>query len=106
MFLGAETMRPLIQRSVPDAEFMTRPRMSVLRYSGQKKVTRLPPRSAVVAFSGARVYALAELVRRQRGGAQATHHGCIDQIQNVLTCHSSNDRQSQRQDLTASFGGR
>jgi ATP-dependent RNA helicase SUPV3L1/SUV3 len=69
MFLGAETMRPVIQRLVPDAEFMTRPRMSVLRYSGHKKVTRLPPRSAVVAFSAAQVYALAELVRRQRGGA-------------------------------------
>ena len=69
MFLGAETIRPLIEQLVPEAEFTTRPRMSVLRYSGQKKVTRLPPRSAVVAFSGARVYALAELVRRQRGGA-------------------------------------
>jgi ATP-dependent RNA helicase SUPV3L1/SUV3 len=69
MFLGAETVRPLIERLVPDAEFMTRPRMSVLRYTAQKKVTRLPPRSAVVAFSAARVYALAELVRRQRGGA-------------------------------------
>ncbi|MEQ8229892.1 MAG: helicase-related protein [Rhodospirillales bacterium] len=69
MFLGAETIRPLIEHLVPDVEFMTRPRMSVLRYSGQKKVTRLPPRSAVVAFSAARVYALAELVRRQRGGA-------------------------------------
>ena len=69
MFLGAETIRPLIQQLVPEAEFMTRPRMSVLRYSGHKKVTRLPPRSAVVAFSAAQVYALAELVRRQRGGA-------------------------------------
>ena len=69
MFLGAETVRPLIEHLVPGAEFMSRPRMSVLRYSGQKKVTRLPPRSAVVAFSAARVYALAELVRRQRGGA-------------------------------------
>ncbi|MEQ9684433.1 MAG: helicase-related protein, partial [Rhodospirillales bacterium] len=69
MFLGAETARPLIQQLVPDAEFMTRPRMSVLRHSGHKKVTRLPPRSAVVAFSAAQVYGLAELVRRQRGGA-------------------------------------
>ena len=69
MFLGAETVRPLIQQLVPEAEFMTRPRMSVLRHSGHKKVTRLPPRSAVVAFSAAQVYGLAELVRRQRGGA-------------------------------------
>ncbi|PIW27995.1 MAG: disulfide oxidoreductase [Rhodospirillales bacterium CG15_BIG_FIL_POST_REV_8_21_14_020_66_15] len=69
MLLGAETIRPLIQRLAPEAEFMTRPRLSVLRYTGPKKVTRLPPRSAVVAFSAAQVYALAELVRRQRGGA-------------------------------------
>ncbi|MEK9672533.1 MAG: helicase-related protein [Rhodospirillaceae bacterium] len=69
LFLGAETIRPLIQRLVPDAHFTSRPRMSVLRYSGKKKVTRLPARSAIVAFSSAQVYALAELVRRQRGGA-------------------------------------
>ena len=69
LFLGAETIQPLIRRLVPKVEFVTRPRMSVLRYSGVKKVTRLPSRSAVVAFSAAQVYALAELVRRQRGGA-------------------------------------
>ena len=69
MFLGASTIAPLIRRLVPGAEFTTRPRLSTLRYAGQKKVTRLPPRSAVVAFSSSQVYALAELVRRQRGGA-------------------------------------
>src|SRR5690242_19395780 len=68
MFLGAETIKPLMRRLVPDAEFQTRPRYSTLRYSGYKKLTRLPRRSAVVAFAVSDVFALAELVRRQRGG--------------------------------------
>jgi ATP-dependent RNA helicase SUPV3L1/SUV3 len=68
MFLGADTIRPLMRRLVPDAEYVTRPRFSTLRYTGHKKVTRLPRRSAVVAFSLADVFSLAELVRRQRGG--------------------------------------
>ena len=69
MFLGAETMRGAIQRFVPQAHFITRPRFSDLAYTGAKKLTRLPRRSAVVAFSADDVYGLAELVRRQRGGA-------------------------------------
>ncbi len=68
MFLGAETIQPLIRRLVPRAEFITRPRFSQLTYAGHKKLTRLPPRSAVVAFSATDVYAMAELIRRQRGG--------------------------------------
>ena len=68
MFLGAETIKPLIRNLVPEAEFVTRPRFSTLRYSGQRKITRLAPRSAIVAFSAADVYAIAELVRRHRGG--------------------------------------
>lgn len=68
MFLGADTIRPLMRRLVPDADYVTRPRLSTLSYTGHKKVTRLPPRSAVVAFAVADVFALAELVRRQRGG--------------------------------------
>ncbi len=69
MFLGAETIKPLLRRLVPEAEFLTRPRLSQLSYGGPRKLTRLPPRSAVVAFSAADVYGLAEMVRRQRGGA-------------------------------------
>jgi len=68
MLLGAETIRPLIAKLVPGTEFITRPRLSQLTYAGYKKLTRLPPRSAVVAFSAADVYSLAELIRRQRGG--------------------------------------
>ncbi len=69
MFLGASTMEPLIRRLVPDAEIVGRPRLSTLSYAGSKKLTRLPRRSAIVAFSTDRVYAIAELIRRQRGGA-------------------------------------
>jgi ATP-dependent RNA helicase SUPV3L1/SUV3 len=68
MFLGSETARFLIRQLVPSCEFVTRPRFSTLSYAGHKKVTRLPPRSAIVAFSAAEVYRIAELVRRQRGG--------------------------------------
>jgi ATP-dependent RNA helicase SUPV3L1/SUV3 len=68
MFLGAETIRPLLQRLVPQAEIETRPRLSQLHYAGPEKLVRLPPRSAVVAFSASEVYAIAELIRRRRGG--------------------------------------
>jgi ATP-dependent RNA helicase SUPV3L1/SUV3 len=68
MFLGAETIRPLLQRLVPQAEIETRPRLSSLTHAGAAKLTRLPPRSAIVAFSATEVYAIAEAVRRRRGG--------------------------------------
>src|ERR1700681_678363 len=68
MFLGSDTIRPLMRRLVPNAEYISRPRFSTLSHTGYKKVTRLPPRSAVVAFAVADVFSLAELVRRQRGG--------------------------------------
>ena len=69
LFLGAAAMGPLIRRLLPEAEFVTRERFSSLTYAGSKKLTRLPRRTAVVAFSAESVYAIAELIRRQRGGA-------------------------------------
>ncbi|HEY2753179.1 helicase-related protein [Phenylobacterium sp.] len=69
MLLGAGTMAPLVRRLLPHAEIVTRERFSALTYAGPKKLTRLPRRSAVVAFSADQVYAIAELIRRQRGGA-------------------------------------
>jgi len=69
MFLGAGTMAPLIRSLVPDVEIVQRERLSTLSYAGSKKLTRLPARSAIVAFSTEQVYAIAELIRRQRGGA-------------------------------------
>lgn len=69
LLLGAATVRPLLEKLIPGLNVVTRPRMSVLAYAGSKKVSRLPPRSAIVAFSSDEVYGIAELIRRQRGGA-------------------------------------
>jgi ATP-dependent RNA helicase SUPV3L1/SUV3 len=69
MFLGAATLAPLIRRLLPGVEIVERERFSTLGWSGARKITRLPRRSAVVAFSADQVYAIAELIRRQRGGA-------------------------------------
>ncbi|GAA3854134.1 helicase-related protein [Celeribacter arenosi] len=69
LFMGADTMRGPIQHLVPKAEFMRRERFSRLTYSGSKKISRMPARSAIVGFSVDDVYAIAELLRRQKGGA-------------------------------------
>ena len=69
LVLGAATMRPIVERLLPGASIISRPRLSQLSFAGDKKLTRLPRRSAVVAFSVEEVYAIAELIRRQRGGA-------------------------------------
>ena len=68
MLLGADTIRPVLNRLLPDIDVVARPRFSKLSYVGPKKATRLPRRSAVVGFSANEVYAIAELIRRQRGG--------------------------------------
>ena len=69
LVLGAATMRPMVEKLLPGAHIVSRPRLSTLSYAGEKKLTRLPRRSAIVAFSAEEVYAIAELIRRQRGGA-------------------------------------
>jgi len=69
LILGSATLKPLVRELLPEAEIVSRPRFSTLRYSGSAKLSRLPPRSAVVAFSAEQVYALAEMLRRFRGGA-------------------------------------
>ena len=69
MLLGADTMAAALQELLPRISITSRPRMSILQYAGSKKITRMPTRSAIVAFSADEVYAIAELVRRERGGA-------------------------------------
>jgi ATP-dependent RNA helicase SUPV3L1/SUV3 len=69
MLMGAATVASLTRHLCPDAEIQFRERLSQLTYAGPKKLTRLPRRSAIVAFSTDAVYAIAELIRRQRGGA-------------------------------------
>jgi ATP-dependent RNA helicase SUPV3L1/SUV3 len=69
LLLGAATMRPIVERLLPGASIVTRPRLSQLEFAGDRKITRQPRRTAIVAFSADEVYAIAELIRRQHGGA-------------------------------------
>src|SRR5690242_16066938 len=69
LVLGAATVRPMVEKLLRGANIVQRPRLSTLIHTGDKKLTRLPSRSAIVAFSAEEVYAIAELIRRQRGGA-------------------------------------
>ena len=68
LLLGSDTMRGAIAALVPGAQFVTRPRLSELSYAGSKKISRMPTRSAIVGFSVDNVYAIAELIRRTKGG--------------------------------------
>jgi ATP-dependent RNA helicase SUPV3L1/SUV3 len=69
LFLGSETMRGAIAAQVRGVQFLRRERFSTLTWTGSKKISRLPPRTAIVGFSVENVYAIAELLRRQKGGA-------------------------------------
>lgn len=69
MILGSATLEPIVKKLIPRAEIITRPRFSTLSHAGTVKLSRLPPRSAIVAFSVEQVYAMAEALRRFRGGA-------------------------------------
>ena len=68
LFIGSDTMRSAIAALIPHVTFVKRDRFSTLTYSGSKKISRMPPRSAIVGFSVENVYAIAELIRRQKGG--------------------------------------
>ncbi len=69
LVLGAATIRPMVEKLLRGANIVQRPRLSQLTFAGDKKLSRLPRRTAIVAFSADEVYAIAELIRRQRGGA-------------------------------------
>src|SRR4249919_3301593 len=89
LILGSDTLKPLIRQLLPEAEIVSRPRFSTLRYAGSAKLSRLPPRAAIVAFSAEQVYALAEMLRRFKGGAAvvmgalspATRNAQVDMFQ-------------------------
>ncbi len=83
MILGSESLRPLIETLLPEAEIITRPRFSTLSYAGPRKLSRLPRRSAVVAFSLEDVYAIAEMLRRQHGGAAIVMGSLSPQTRNA-----------------------
>lgn len=69
MILGSAALAPMVRALLPEAEIVNRPRFSTLSYAGAKKLSRIPKRSAIVAFSAEEVYAVAEMLRRTRGGA-------------------------------------
>src|SRR5438046_7711474 len=68
LLLGAATMRPIIERLLPGASIITRPRLSQLEFAGDRKITRQPRRTAIVAFPAGEGYAIGERIRRQHGG--------------------------------------
>ena len=83
LFLGAETARDVLKALVPKIRFDHRERFSELHYDGPAKLTRLPKRSVIVAFSAAEVYAIAELIRRFRGGAAVVMGGLSPRTRNA-----------------------
>lgn len=83
MILGSDSLRPLIERLIPDAEIISCPRFSTLSYAGPRKLSRLPRRSAIVAFSVEDVYAIAEMLRRQHGGAAIVMGSLSPQTRNA-----------------------
>ncbi|MDE2303102.1 MAG: helicase, partial [Sphingomonadales bacterium] len=83
MILGAATLAPMLRKLTPEAEIVSRPRFSTLAHAGAAKLSRLPRRSVIVAFSTAQVYAVAEMLRRFRGGAAVVTGALSPQTRNA-----------------------
>ncbi|WP_156839738.1 helicase-related protein [Novosphingobium aquimarinum] len=83
MILGSSTLEPMVRALVPGVEVETRPRFSTLRHAGARKLSRIPPRSAIVAFSSEQVYSIAEMLRRFRGGAAVVMGALSPQTRNA-----------------------
>ncbi len=83
MILGSATLEPMVKALIPEAEIVSRPRFSTLSHTPPKKLSRIPPRSAIVAFSAEQVYAIAEMLRRFRGGAAVVMGALSPQTRNA-----------------------
>jgi len=83
MILGSATLEPMIRALLPRTEIISRPRFSTLSHAGSKKLSRIPPRSAIVAFSIEQVYSIAEMLRRFRGGAAVVMGALSPQTRNA-----------------------
>ncbi|RZJ99447.1 MAG: helicase [Novosphingobium sp.] len=83
MILGSSILEPMVKALVPEAEVVTRPRFSTLSHTGALKLSRIPPRSAIVAFSSEQVYAIAEMLRRFRGGSAVVMGALSPQTRNA-----------------------
>jgi ATP-dependent RNA helicase SUPV3L1/SUV3 len=83
MLLGSASLEPMVRKLLPEAEVVSRPRFSTLSHAGARKLSRVPPRSAIVAFSAEQVYAIAEMLRRFRGGAAVVMGALSPQTRNA-----------------------
>jgi ATP-dependent RNA helicase SUPV3L1/SUV3 len=83
LLIGSGVARPLIEKLIPGVHVVERPRLSRLTFAGDRKLTRLPRRSAIVAFSAEDVYAIAEVIRRQKGGAAVVLGGLSPRTRNA-----------------------
>jgi ATP-dependent RNA helicase SUPV3L1/SUV3 len=83
MLLGSAALEPMVRKLLPRAEIVSRPRFSTLSHAGARKLSRIPPRSAIVAFSAEQVYAIAEMLRRFRGGAAVVMGALSPQTRNA-----------------------
>ena len=83
MILGSASLEPVVRQLVPEAEIIGRPRFSTLSHAGAQKLSRIPPRSAIVAFSVEQVYTIAEMLRRFRGGAAVVMGALSPQTRNA-----------------------
>ena len=75
IFLGSQVMKKIISQLINEVEFEKKERFSKISYGGYKKISRLDRKVAIIAFSIEEVYAIAELVRRQKGGC--SHYGVV-----------------------------
>ena len=83
MFMGSYSMKSIIKKLDEDIEFIDRKRLSKLTFSGHKKISRIERKTAIIAFSAEEVYAIAELIRRQKGGASIVMGSLITKTRNA-----------------------
>ena len=92
MFMGSNTIKNIISKLDDDIEFIDRKRLSKLSYSGYKKISRINRKTAIIAFSAEEVYAIAELIRRQKGGAAIVMGSLSPKTRNAqVELYQSND---------------
>ena len=82
IFLGSSSIKRILSKILPDVEFLSRKRLSKLTYSDSRKINKIQPRSAIVCFSVEEVYAIAEIIRREKGGAAIVTGGLSPKTRN------------------------
>ena len=82
IFLGSSSIKKIITNILPDVEFLSRKRLSQLKYVDSRKINKIQPRSAIVCFSVEEVYSIAEIIRREKGGAAIVTGGLSPKTRN------------------------